>query len=468
MMMTEKILIFLVVTVSLCCRAYGQDIWIKNTNVIDVENGQVKENMDILIKDGLIFEISDHQTQEKKPDNVEVIDGSGKYLLPGFVDTHVHMAMGEVEVSVVDGQPTIGMNLEDELPEITASLLLKHGITTSRDPGGFTEVTVQVKENIASGKMMGPELFVAGSILDTTQFTNLVAQVKSKSEVVEEVRKQKASGVDFIKFYTSLPPELLEAGIREAHKIELETIAHLHNTSWTEASRLGIDNIVHIIPVSDIYIPDEHKASYHQSVLMGSKAFYKWFEYVDLESEKISELISTLKKNNTSVDPTLVVFHATFFGNTSAYKTHELLSELPDKMIENWQTIFNFNLGWTEQDFIDAQKIWPKVQRFVKMLHDQGIMLTTGTDTNNPWIIPGGSFHRELQLLTGCGLTNAEILKMATLNGAKLLKVEDRIGTIEKGKEADLVLLSSNPLLDIQNVKDIAMIISNGVKVELK
>ncbi|MEK6480941.1 amidohydrolase family protein [Catalinimonas sp. 4WD22] len=467
-MIIEKTLIVLVVVASILCKAYGQGIWIKNTNVINVENGQVKENMDIFIKDGLISEISAHQQHEKKPDNVEVIDGTGKYLLPGFVDTHVHMAMGEVQVSVVDNQPIIGMNLADELPKITASLLLKHGITTSRDPGGLTEVTVHVKENIASGKILGPELFVAGSIIDTTQFTNLVAQVKSKSDMVEEVRKQKAAGVDFIKFYTSLPPELLEAGIQEAHKLNLETIAHLHNTSWTEASNLGLDNIVHIIPGSDIYIPDEHKASYHQNVLMGSKAFYKWFEYVDLESEKISELLNTLKKNKTSVDPTLVVFHATFFGNISAYKTHELLGVLPDKMVENWQTIFNFNLGWTEQDFAEAQKVWPKVQKFVKMLHDQGILLTTGTDSNNPWIIPGESFHRELQLLADCGLTHAEILKMATLNGARLLKIEDRIGTIEKGKEADLVLLSSNPLLDIQNTKDIAMIISNGSKVELK
>lgn len=280
--------------------------------------------------------------------------------------------------------------------------------------------------------------------------------------MIKEIRKQKEAGVDFIKFYTSLSPELLELGINEAKKMKLGTIAHLHSTSWTKASRLGIDNIVHIIPGSDTYMPEEHRAIYQQYELVG-KAAFKWFEYVDLESEVIANLITTLKNNNTSVDPTLVVFHATFFGNTSEYTSNDLFNEYPKVLVDNWKT-FNFNLGWTDEDFDDAQKVWPKVQKFVKMLHDNDILLTTGTDGNNPWIIPGDSYHREIKLLANSGLTNAEILKMATLNGARLLKIEDRTGTIEKGKEADLVMLKSNPLIDINNTRDIIMVFSNGVK----
>lgn len=442
--------------------AYAQDLVIKNTNMIDVKNGDIKENMDVIIRNGIIFRISKHKAKRVYDPNIPVIDGSGNYLIPGFIDTHVHTSMGEVEVTFEGGQPVIGMKLEDELPAITANLLLKHGITTARDPGGLTDATVNIKEKIASGEIFGPELFIAGSIIDTTKFVNLVTTVKSSDDLIKEIRKQKEAGVDFIKFYTSLSPDLLELGINEAKKLKMGTIAHLHSTSWTKASRLGIENIVHIIPGNDTYLPEEHRANYHQYELMG-KAAFKWFEYVDLESEVIADLINTLKKNNTSVDPTLVVFHATFFGNTPEYTSNDLFNEYPKVLVDNWKT-FNFNLGWTDEDFDDAQKVWPKVQKFVKMLHDNDILLTTGTDSNNPWIIPGDSYHREIKLLANSGLTNSEILKMATFNGAKLLKIEDRIGTIEKGKEADLVMLKSNPLKDINNTRDIIMVVSNGVK----
>jgi imidazolonepropionase-like amidohydrolase len=102
----------------------------------------------------------------------------------------------------------------------------------------------------------------------------------------------------------------------------------------------------------------------------------------------------------------------------------------------------------------------------VKMLHNEGILITAGTDANNPWIVPGDSFHKELILLKDCGLSPAEVLKIATLNGAKLLGIDYRTGTIEKGKEADLILLNANPLDDLGNIRDIHAVLSNGTVVK--
>ena len=95
----------------------------------------------------------------------------------------------------------------------------------------------------------------------------------------------------------------------------------------------------------------------------------------------------------------LVPFHAVFFGNKNIYQTNKILDYMPESMVINWKTFFNFNLGWTEKDFEIAQNSWPKVQRLIRILHKQGIMLTAGTDANNPWIVPGDSFHTELELL---------------------------------------------------------------------
>lgn len=445
--------------------AYSQDWVIKNTNLVDVENGGIQENVDVEIRDGIIFDISTHR-KKKKYAGVPVIDGQRRYLIPGFIDTHVHMAMGEVEVSVAKGQPVLGLKLQDDLPKISGELLLNHGITTARDPGGLTEAVVDIREKAASGEIRAPELLTAGSIIDTSKFVNLAATVKSEAGLREEIRKQKQAGVNFIKFYTSLSPELLRYGVDEARKMGLGTIGHLHGTSWTEASRLGIENIVHITPASGGYLPAEDQEIYRQYELMGPKATYKWFELVDLESEVIAELLRTLKENNTSIDPTLVVFHATFFGDTEVYSANPLLATYPQIMVDNWRTFFNFNFGWTNEDFQSAHQAWSKVQQFVKMLHDHGILLTVGTDSNNPWVIPGDSYHQEMKLLADSGIGNSGVLKMATINGARLLKIDNRTGSIEKGKEADLVLLNSNPLEDITNTRDISMVFSNGVKMD--
>jgi len=130
--------------------------------------------------------------------------------------------------------------------------------------------------------------------------------------------------------------------------------------------------------------------------------------------------------------------------------------------VDNWRTFFNFNIGWTAADFEIAHKVWPKVEQFTRILHEEGIMLTAGTDANNPWIVPGDSFHKELKLLKACGISDKDVLKIATINGAKLLKMEDQIGSIKEGKDADLVLLSKNPLEDISATSHLELIINNG------
>lgn len=442
--------------------AASQTIIIQNISIIDVETSKVLENRDIYVSEGLIVKIDFFKEAKESNDQQKIIDGSGKFLMPGFIDTHAHFSMGPVKISIENQRPKLSLDLNNNLSEITGDLLLRHGITTARDPGGQTDSLVKVKKAINSGVLKGPEIFVAGSIIDTTEFENLAVAVKSTSEIIEEIRHQKELGVDFVKLYTSLGPEFLKIAIDEAHRLGLKTIGHLHNTSWTKGSNLGLDNIVHIIPGNESYLPQEKREEYQASLLWGSKAFFKWFELVDLESASIREMIQTLKKNNTSIDPTLVVFHAAFFGSKNIYKTNELLKGLPAELTENWSTLFNFNVGWTEDDFKLAEAAWPKVEKFLLMMYNEGVFITAGTDANNPWIVPGDSFHQELSLMVNAGIPVQEVLKIATINGAKLLKKFDVLGSIKEGKQADLIILNDNPLNNIDHTRKIDIVISNG------
>lgn len=440
---------------------HAQDMVITDINLIDVEKGKVKASVDVYIADSKISKIRKHR-ENSFPDHTQQIDGQGRFLVPGYINSHVHLAMGPIQVKVVDVKPVIEVSIEKELPKTTLQLLLANGVTTARDPGGLTEVTVGAKEDVRKGRIAGPTLFVAGSIIDTAEFENLVATAKTNEEIRKAVQMQHQKGVDFIKLYTSLNPDQLRVGIEEAKKCNLNTIAHLHTTSWTDAARLGIDNIVHIVPGNEMLLPEEHREAYRTSTFSGSQMFYKWFEYADLDGYEIQEMIAALKKYKVSIDPTLVVFHAAFFGNTDMYKSNKNLDYLPAALVDNWKTSFNFNLGWTEEDFLSAQRIWPKVERFTKMLFDAGLLMTAGTDANNPWITPGDSFHKELCLLANAGISNADVLKIATINGARLLEIDHLTGSIEAGKEADLVVLNDNPLQDIKHTQNIYLTIKDG------
>lgn len=441
--------------------ALGQDLVIRNITVVDVETGTLSENRTVIINGEIIESIIPSGNNNTYPNGTTVIDGTGQYLTPGFVNTHIHIAIGTAGFNMSDGAPKLEMDILAEVPEYTLPLLLANGITTARDPGGKTEVTTSVKKQLENARLTGPELFVAGAIIDTTYFKNLVAQIKTKEDIAKAIAKQQREGVDYIKLYTSLNPELLEYGIEEAHKMGLGTIAHLQNTSWTEAARRGLDNIVHIIPGNEQLLPEQYRNEFTQSVAMGSQWMYKWFEYADLNSPEINEMVSTLKKYNVSVDPTLILFHSVFFANKGTYQQNPELKYVPDSMVENWKT-FNYNVGWSEEDYRRANAVWNKVEKFTKLLHTNGVMLTAGTDNNNPWIPAGESFHRELELLAETGISDSDVLKIATINGAKMLGIDHRVGTVHEGKEADLVILKRNPLDDISNSRQVEVVIING------
>ena len=150
------------------------------------------------------------------------------------------------------------------------------------------------------------------------------------------------------------------------------------------------------------------------------------------------------------------------FGEDDSYLQNLALDQAAPELVENWRTFFNFNIGWTPEDFVYAQSVWPRVEEFTRLLHDSGVHLTVGTDANNPWIVPGESFHTEMELLVQAGLSEQDVITMATKNGAELLGIEDQVGTISPKKQADFVLVKNNPYEDITATRNIVWVMQNG------
>ena len=433
---------------------------ITNVNVITGEGGDVLENHTVLINNNKIVAISS-MDKVKSMQSANIIDAQNAYLLPGFIDTHAHIGVGPVGVRVEEEKPIVFTTPSTSIAEHTLRSLIKYGITTARDPGGDVDITVTSKRRVENGEISGPRLFVAGNIIDTEIFEGLIATVKTPNDVRTEIRRQAASGVDWIKLYTGLSKDMVAVGIEEAHAQGVKVTGHLHKTNWKDASDLGIDSIVHIIPSSTELLPNDKHAEYEASIAQGL-SILKWFEFVDYDSTKITNTIKSLRDNNVSIDPTLIVFHAMAFGNKDIYLKNPALKDASPELIENWQTAFNFNLGWTQENFSYAQSVWPRVSEFVKRLHDSGVSLTAGSDANNPWAVPGDSFHKELELLVDAGISERDVITIATRNGAELLGVLDQVGTISLNKQADLVLIKSNPYDDISSTRDIVWVMQNG------
>jgi imidazolonepropionase-like amidohydrolase len=343
---------------------------------------------------------------------------TGKYIIPGLFDMHAHVAN------------VLKDSYNQNESEYMLHMLLTHGITTIRNPGGPTEQSVALRDNVSEGIIAGPQIFTAGQLLNTPQIPVpfVEKEVQTEQDVRQEVRAQAAAGVDYIKLYVGLTPDLVKAAIDEAHFYKKKIIGHLYMTSWTDAANLGIDALTHGVPVSPFLLSEANQQKFLDS---GDHPFNHllWLDLVDLNGPEINNMISGLVNNNIPVDPTLDIY------------------EIITKESQH-------------------QYLWPKVLQLTKKLYDNGVTILSGSDIPNFDLVPGASLHHELELLIEAGISPLEVIKIATKNGAQALGIEEDVGTIEPGKQADMIILSDNPVEDIHNTKKIEAVINNGHFIE--
>jgi imidazolonepropionase-like amidohydrolase len=441
--------------------ARARTVAIVGATVIDGTGRAADESGVVVIEGDRIHAVGSAQDVSAPP-GAEVIDATGRFLLPGFIDAHAHVALGPVTMGRTDAGPTMSMEVDPEVSRRSLPSLLGHGITTIRDPGGPADVLVKLRERVERGEVTGPQMRVAGDVIDQASFPGLVEQVRTPEEVRAAVRRQAQVGVDMIKLYTSLTPELLRAGIEEAHAHGLPAIAHLMATSWTQAAEMGIDGIVHIIPGSPGLLPADSAGELIESMRRGTQFMVRWFELVDYDAPAMAEAIQAVARNDVILDPTLVFFDALVRGDDPSVSEAPELTLAAPALVENWRGSFQMNEGWTDEDFRRGRQAFPKMLELARLLHEAGVTLAAGTDANNPWIVPGPSFHRELELLVEAGIPPEEVLVIATANGARAAGLLDDRGTIEPGKRADLVLVSRDPREDIRATRELRWVMQGG------
>lgn len=418
-------------------------IIINNITIIDVTGGPPKLHRTVVVRNGKVEEVRYFEAGKGKPPGVQV-NGTGKYLIPGLWDMHVHMVFG-------DWFP--------RSKEIALPLFVTNGITGVRDMGGELAVLQQWRKQISAGTLIGPRIVMAGPMLDGPEprFPSSIA-IKTPDDGRRAVDDLKQRGVDFIKLQSLIPRDAVLAIADEAQKENIPFEGHVPDAvRASEASNAGQRSFEHLIGIFEAASPLEDE------FLKGGKGPGKFLASYD--PGRAAKLFALLAKNQTWQCPTLVWERGGNLIELSDFSKDTRAKYVPaDWKDVTWkrfadQVTHEFNTD----DLPTRRRFVEKELEVVKAMHDAGVPFLAGTDTPpGVYIFPGFSLHEELQRFVAAGFTPMEALQTATLNPAKFLGLEDRLGTIDKGKLADMVLLDANPLDDIRNTQKIAAVIVNG------
>jgi imidazolonepropionase-like amidohydrolase len=343
--------------------------------------------------------------------------------------------------------------------EISLPLFVANGITSVRDMGSNLVTVQSRREEIEGGRMLGPRIMTSGPMLDgpKPRFPSSIA-IATPEDGRRAVDQLKQSGADFIKLQSLIPRDAVFAIAEEARKLEISFEGHVPDSvRASEVSSAGMHSFEHLIGIFEGSSPLEDE------FMKGDKTEAKFLSSYD--PERASTLAALLAKNQTWQCPTLVwerggnLIDVTDFSKDArakyvpAYWKDQTWKKFTDQVEKEFST----------DDLETRKKFIDKELEVVQLLHKAGVPFLAGTDTPpGVYIFPGSSLHEELQRFVAAGFTPLEALQTATLNPARFFQMQDQLGTIEKGKLADLVFLDANPLEDIRNTQKVTAVILNG------
>lgn len=414
------------------------DLLIKNVNIIDVKKGKTIRSQNVYINSDRIIKIIS-SSKTGKPAKT-TIDGTGKYLIPGLWDMHTHN----------------WWNIH------FSNYYVVNGVLGVRNMYTPMSMIKPLKDSIENNLVIGPKYFAAGRVIEgaNPEFPDWLV-VDSINKIKTALDTLQLEGSDFVKIYNKVPKEVYFELIKEAHKRGLEVEGHLPmSVSALEASRAGQKSFEHLLGIPDLCTKDS---------LFKNKYMYNWFAAVMKENDygtlQIDEKLALknfkeLKNNNTYVCPTMVVWYNYFHPDT-LFENNSLINKMPISVSEFWHGEIQKYRKKDEEYKKMALKKFETLKKVTYLLYKAGVPLITGTDVINPYCYPGYSLHREFELLSECGIPNADILKMTTYNAATFLNIKN-YGQVEEGFVASMVLLDENPLLDIKNTTKINSVILKG------
>jgi imidazolonepropionase-like amidohydrolase len=407
--------------------------------VFDAHAATLRPGQTLVLEGDKIKAVGTPEQPVPIPPGARVLDVRGKYLLPGLIDAHVHL-VHRLNFAHVTG--------DEVLP-----LFLAAGVTAVRDTGDEVVAQTLVARHAAAHPERCPRVFTASGLIDADPpiHRDIGIPVSDPAKVPALVDDMAAWGVTTLKVYAGSRRPVGRAAIREGHRHGLVVTGHLSNYPAQEAVADGIDCLEHITSVFDFVIPAEvRRQPDHRAAL-------------DLNNPQARALLAQLVQSKTLVDPTLVVYrNMLLLSDLEAIHNHADNARVPERLRSYWHS-YRRGQGLAPSTRDVRRKVFQKYLELTGILDRAGVTLLLGTDAPEPFVPPGLSLHQELELYVEAGVSPARALQCATLHNARAVKQGERLGSLESGKQADLVILSANPLEDIRNTRKVERVIHGGV-----
>lgn len=432
------------------------DLAVRNVTAIDAITG-VRAGVDVLIDKGRIVGVEPGGT--KAASAAEVIDGSGRYLIPGLWDMHVHVTY------------------EPDLTDAMRELFLSYGITSVRDTGGLLDRVKPVVDAWRAPGAVAPRIFFSGPLLDGRfvvydggSVPHIGVDTPDVAAARARIAEMRAAGVDFVKFYEMVSPSVFGALADAAGAAGLPIAAHVPLSLTAEVAGPRVGSMEHLRNVELACAADAIDARDERRELLKNPtglpghtlrrnlhSAFRPRAIAALDQARCDLVIESLR--DTIQVPTLrlntLALHQPY--DRADWVTH--VQRLPPAAAERWLALAR-RFASSRVNMSPAAANWSL--SLVKRMHSAGVPIGAGTDTPIGSALPGYSLHTELERLVTAGLTPLDALRAATIRPAEFLSLDDSMGQIRAGFVADLVLLNADPLADIANTRAIGAVISKG------
>ena len=396
-----------------------------NVDIVDVENGLLLEDKFVMVEDGKITGISDVQMDVA---GARHIDATGKTLMPGLWDMHGHFSLSDGVLNIAGG------------------------ITSVRDIGSVHEQIMELTAKHDSGEVIGPNTYRSGFIDQASPYAT-GDTVESLEEALERVDFYAENGYMQIKLYSSIDPEWVDDIAERTHAHGMRLSGHIPAfMSAEQAVRAGYDEIQHINMVFLNFLAGDREDTRKQLrfTLYGDEA-----GNLDFDSQEVKDFIALLRDENVTVDPTAAIFDTQLvhYAGEPDPTFATVIDHLPANVARG--------LYKPDMDMGDMVDAWARSaiaqETMIRTLHENGVQIVPGSDH-----LAAFTIHRELELYARAGVSNADVLKIATLDSARVCGVDERTGSIRVGKDADLVLVAGNPLDDISAIRSATLVVKGN------
>ncbi|HEX7312565.1 MAG TPA: amidohydrolase family protein [Pyrinomonadaceae bacterium] len=433
-------------------RVEAPTVALTHARVIDGTGAAPLEDQTVVIVGGKIQSIGP-SAGAKVPEGARVLDLAGYTVLPGLVGMHNHLFFP------MGGSPPMYSNMGTSFPRLYLAL----GVTTIRTTGSVAPYTdLEIKRLIDAGRMLGPKMHVTAPYLEGAgAFTPVMHQLMGEEDARRMVNYWADVGATSFKAYMNITRAELRVAVEEAHRRGLKVTGHLCSVGYREAAELGIDNLEHGLMADSEFVPEKKPDQCPPGAAVGAS-----LRQLDIKGPAAREMIRTLVAKNVAITSTLPVFEASGapvsqsgIGAAGALLNPRVLNAMSvDARARYLQARARVS---PEANYVALLR---KAMEFEREFVRAGGLLIAGPDpTGNGGIVAGFGDLRGIELLVEAGFTPLEAIKIASLNGAKFLGEEARIGSVVAGKQADLMVVKGNPAADIADIEKVEIVFKDGV-----